>query len=105
MTIRLADIAACEAQLAEISDKLSEASLHRSRNGAPEQGLMLDPEFLEAAKLMLAALTRNGHVLQHDALPVPAEDIDSYLDFDPAFADAARAMLQEFIRRTEATRE
>ena len=50
---------------------------------------------------MLAALSTDRYA---DAEPLTEEEINIYLDFDPAFARVAKNMLREFILRTESVR-
>jgi hypothetical protein len=103
MTIKVSDIAPNEAQLAEISERLSEVSA-----GPPDvaaaQDLTFDPDYLDAAKSMLAALSTDRQPSFVDTEPLTEEEISTYLDFDPAFAEVAKNMLREFILRTEAVR-
>lgn len=103
MTMRVSDIAPNEAQLAEISERLSAASAG-PHQVPPRQDLTLDPDYLGAAKAMLAALLADRHATFVDTEPLTEEEISTYLDFDPAFADVAKNMLREFILRTEAIR-
>jgi hypothetical protein len=100
MTMRVSDIAPVEGQLAEISEQLFQM-LAGPHHAIPEQDLLLDADYLGAAKSMLAALSTDRHA---DAEPLTEEEISTYLDFDPAFARAAKNMLREFILRTESVR-
>jgi hypothetical protein len=103
MTMRVSDIAPVEAQLAEISERLFQMSAG-PHQVTPGQDLLLDPDYLDAAKSMLAALSTGRHATFADAEPLTEEEISTYLDFDPAFARVVKTMLRDFIRRTESVR-
>jgi hypothetical protein len=103
MTMRVCDIAPIEAQLEEISERLLQitAGPHQA---TPGQDLLLDPDYLDAAKSMLAALSSDRQAMFVDAEPLTEEEINTYLDFDPAFIRVAKNILREFILRTEPVR-
>jgi hypothetical protein len=62
--------------------------------------LDLDSSYLEAAKAMLATLTRRVGT-SPNYVPLTKEQIETYLEFDPTFADEARKLLREFIKKQE----
>ena len=43
-------------------------------------------------------------VFYNGAVELPAQQIETHLEFSPDFLDAAKAMLRDFIERTEASR-
>jgi hypothetical protein len=97
MTFRIADIGN-EAQLVELGERLSKAlssAQHRT------DMLNFSPEYLDAAKTMLAELSEEIAVLPSRAIPLIEQQVETFLDFDPVFLDMAKDMLRAFIERTE----
>jgi hypothetical protein len=58
----------------------------------------LDSSYLEAAKAMLESLS-SGVASSNSYVQLTSEQIEAYMEFDPAFAEDARAILKEFIER------
>jgi predicted O-methyltransferase YrrM len=101
MTFKIADIAN-EAQLVELADKLSDAL---SADEPPGRALDLDPNYVEAAKTLLATLSERVSPLPSGTVALTEQQVESFLDFDPVFLDVAKDMLREFIERTEKIRK
>jgi hypothetical protein len=103
--MKIADVAPDEAQLVDISEKLSAAL---ADPGAPHETettlLDLDSSYLEAARTMLANLTQPERSAFDGAVELTEQQIENYLDFSPEFLDTAKAMLRDFIDRTESSR-
>lgn len=97
MTFRIADIGN-EAQLVELGEHLSKAL-----SSAQHRTDMLDfsPEYLDAAKTMLAELSEETAALPSRTIPLIEQQVETFLDFDPVFLDIAKDMLRAFIERTE----
>jgi predicted O-methyltransferase YrrM len=100
MTFKLADIAN-EAQLVEIAEQLSEALSEGELSG---KALDLSPEYVDAAKTLLADLSEQVAPLSSGTVALTEQQVKSFLDFDPEFLDVAKGMLREFIERTEPLR-
>jgi hypothetical protein len=77
MTMRVCDIAPIEAQLEEISERLLQISAG-PHQATPGQDLLLDPDYLDAAKSMLAALSSDRQTAFVDAEPLTEEEINLF---------------------------
>jgi hypothetical protein len=104
MTMKIADVAPDEAQLVEISERLSEALTTDVPTKPATAVLDLDTSYLEAARTMLATLTERPRGAFHGVVALTEQQVKTYLDFDPNFLDVAKKMLREFIDRTESAR-
>jgi hypothetical protein len=97
MTMKLADVAPNEAMLVELAEQLSSAqSPSELRNAI----LDLDSSYLEAARVMLATLSKGTTAIPNH-VSLTSEQIETFLEFDPLFAEEAKAMLREFIEGKE----
>ena len=106
MTMRLADAAPEEAQVAKVSEQLNETLTDVSDLKSPNLVLELDPSYLDAARTVLGALSEpSGSNAFHGSVPQTKEQIEVFLDFDPSFLGLAKQMLREFIERTEHLRD
>jgi hypothetical protein len=97
MTFRIADIGN-EAQLVELGERLSNAI---SAQQPQAERLDLDADFIDAAKIMLAALSEKAAPLSSGTVARTEQQVETFLDFDPEFLAAAKDMLRAFIERTE----
>lgn len=104
MTMKIADAAPEEAQLVEISERLYEAFSTTKGSHTLLPLLDLDSSYLAAARTMLLSLSESIAPSTSGGVPLTRQQIESYLDFDPDFTDAAKDMLKDFIDRTEARR-
>jgi hypothetical protein len=104
MTMKIADIAPDEAQLIELSERLSEAVTASANSEVKVSDLGLDPSYLDAARTALASLSEQVATPTAHELPLTRQQIEGYLDFDPEFLDVAKTMLRDFIDRTEGRR-
>ena len=102
MTFRIADIGN-EAQLVEIGERLSDAL--SSEQETTERLLDIDPDYIDAAKAMLATLSGEVAALPSRAIALTEQQIDTFLDFDPDFLEVAKDMLRGFIGKNEAMAE
>ena len=100
MTFKIADMAH-EAQLFEIAEQLSEAL---SREETESKALDLGPDYVDAAKCLLATLSERVALLPSETVGRTEQQVENFLDFDPEFLDAARDMLRAFIEKTKACR-
>ena len=98
MTFRIADIGN-EAQLVEIGERLSDAL--SSEQEPTELLLDIDPDYIDAAKTMLASLFEEVAALPSRAIGLTEQQMETFLDFDPAFLEIAKDLLREFIGKTE----
>ena len=108
MTMKIADIAPHEAQLVDISERLSAAFSTPEPTNSSANLLDLDSSYLETARGMLATLALSTNVTHDAFLGAPAltkQQMETYLDFDPVFLDAAKTMLLDFIERMERRRK
>jgi hypothetical protein len=105
MTMKIADAAPDEARLVEVSERLSNL-LSATAPPLLEGGttLDLDPSFLEASRELLAKLNEKPRRTFHGGVELTEQQIESYLDFSPAFLELAKTMLKDFIERTEKRR-
>lgn len=97
MTMKLADVAPNEAMLVDLAEQLNRAE---SPDDLKETVLRLDSLYVEAAKAMLETLS-SGAAASNHYVPLTTEQIEAYLEFDPAFVEDAREGLKEFIERKE----
>jgi hypothetical protein len=97
MTMKLADVAPNEAMLVDLAERLSGAE---SPAELKQTVLSLDESYVEAAKAMLETLS-SPIALSNNSVPLTTEQIDCFLEFDPAFAEDAKEVLKEFIERKE----
>jgi hypothetical protein len=97
MTFRIADIGN-EAQLVEIGERLSDV-LSRGQHGVDL--LDLSPDYVDAAKTMLAELSGEVAALPSGTIALAEQQVGSFLDFDPEFLGVAKDVLRAFIERTE----
>jgi hypothetical protein len=97
MTMKLADVAPNEAQLLDLAEQLNRA---QSPDDLKQAVLRLDVSYVEAARAMLETLSSEVATSSH-YVSLTTEQIESYLEFDPAFAQDARDVLKEFIERKE----
>jgi hypothetical protein len=98
MTFRIADLGN-EARLVEIGERLSAAL---SSEQEPTDPLLdIDPDYIDAAKVMLATLSGEVVAQPSRAIPLTEQQIAAYLDFDPDFLEIAKDMLRRFIGKTE----
>jgi hypothetical protein len=95
MTMKIADVAPNEAMLVDLAEQLSRAE---SPDELKRTIFELDSSYLEAAKAMLESLS-SGVASSNSYVQLTSEQIESYMEFDPAFAEVARASLKEFIER------
>jgi hypothetical protein len=100
MTFKLADIAN-EAQLVEIAEQLSAALSGRE---LPGKVLELSPDYVDAAKTLLADLSEQVAPLSSGTVALTEQQVNSFLDFDPEFLEMAKHMLRDFIEKTEPLR-
>src|SRR5687768_17059262 len=100
MTFKIADMAH-EAQLVEIAEQLSEAL---SREETEGKALDLSPDYVDAAKCLLATLSERVALLPSETVDRTEQQVENFLDFDPEFLDTARDMLRAFIEKTKACR-
>jgi hypothetical protein len=100
MTFKIADMAH-EAQLVEIAEQLSEAL-----SGEEILGKVLDlsPDYVDAAKFLLATLSERIALLPSETVARTEQQVETFLDFDPEFLDVAKDMLRAFIEKTKALR-
>jgi hypothetical protein len=98
MTFRIADMGN-EAQLVEIGERLSDAL--SSEQQPTELLLDIDPNYIDAAKTMLATLSGEVAALPSRAIALTEQQIETFLDFDPDFLEIAKDMLRGFIGKTE----
>ena len=102
MTMKVADAAPAEAQMIDISERLSDVL---SSSKLPKRaGLDLDSSYLEAARAVLAALSEQVAPSTSGTVTLTKQQIEAYLDFNPDFLEAAKGMLRDFIDRTETKR-
>ena len=101
MTMKIADFAPEEAQLIDVSERLSELLSTPPQSSAAVPDLGLDPSYVDAASSLLASLSEQVAAPGTRELPLTREQIEGYLDFDPEFMDVARSMLRDFLDRTE----
>jgi hypothetical protein len=97
MTFKIADVGT-EAELIEIGQRLSDAlssAHHRT------ELLDLSPDYVDAAKTMLAELSGEAAALPLGTVALTKQQVESFLDFDPVFLDTAKDMLRAFIEKTE----
>jgi hypothetical protein len=97
MTMKIADVAPNEAMLVDLAEQLSRAD---SPDELKQTVLSLDSSYVEAAKAMLETLSSEV-ATSDNYVPLTTEQIETYLEFDPAFAEDAREVLKEFIKRKE----
>ena len=95
MTMKIADVAPNEFKLVDLAEQLSRAE---SPDELKRTIFELDSSYLEAAKAMLESLS-SGVASSNSYVQLTSEQIESYMEFDPAFAEDARAILKEFIER------
>jgi hypothetical protein len=98
MTFKIADVGP-EAQLVEIGERLSDAL-----SGGQHRAELLDdlsPDYVDAAKTMLAELSGEVAALPSGTFALTEQQVESFLDFDPEFLDVAKNMLRAFIETTE----
>jgi len=97
MAFRIADIGN-EAQLVELGERLSKAL-----SSAQHRTDLLDfsPEYLDAAKTMLAELSGEVASLPLRTISLTEQQVETFLDFDPVFLDIAKDMLRAFIESSE----
>jgi hypothetical protein len=100
MTFKIADMAH-EAQLVEIADQLSEALSGEEPVGKP---LDLSPDYVDAAKFLLATLSERVALLSSETVARTEQQVETFLDFDPEFLDVAKDMLRAFIEKTKTLR-
>jgi len=93
MTMKIADVAPNEAMLVDLAEQLSRAE---SPDELKRTIFELDSSYLEAAKAMLESLS-SGVASSNSYVQLTSEQIEAYMEFDPAFAEDARAILKEFI--------
>lgn len=101
MTMKIADVAPKEAQLIDLSEALSELLSTSAVSATALHDLDLDSSYVEAARTMLASLSEHVAAPSAGELPLTRQQIETYLDFDPAFLDIAKTILRDFIDRTE----
>jgi hypothetical protein len=99
--MKIADVAPEEAQLIDLSELLSELLSTSTVSEAAMPDLDLDSSYLEAARTLLASLSEHVAAPSAGELPLTRQQMESYLDFDPAFLDVAKSILRDFIDRTE----
>jgi hypothetical protein len=97
MTFKIADVGT-EAQLVEIGERLSDAL---SSGQYRAELLDLSPDYVAAAKTMLAELSREVAALPSGTIALTEQQVRSFLDFDPEFLDVAKDVLRAFIEKTE----
>jgi hypothetical protein len=95
VTMKIADVAPNEFKLVDLAEQLSRAE---SPDALKQTILDLDPSYVEAAKEMLESLSSEV-ASSNSYVQLPSEQVEAYLEFDPAFAKDARAILREFIER------
>ncbi|HKG74056.1 MAG TPA: hypothetical protein VKA79_07445 [Aestuariivirgaceae bacterium] len=100
MTFKIADMAH-EAQLVEIAEQLSGALSGEETVG---KALDLGPDYVEAAKCLLATLSERVALLPSETVALTEQQVESFLDFDPEFLDIAKDMLRAFIEKTKTRR-
>jgi predicted O-methyltransferase YrrM len=100
MTFKIADIGN-EAELVEIGQRLSDAL---SSPHCRTTRLDLSPDYVDAAKTMLADLSGEVSALPSGTVALTKQQVETFLDFDPVFLDIAKDMLRAFIEKTEAMR-
>jgi hypothetical protein len=95
VTMKIADVAPNEFMLVDLAKQLSRAE---SPDELKQTILDLDSSYLEAAKAILESLSF-GIASSNSYVQLTSDQIEAYLEFDPAFAEDAKAMLREFIKR------
>ena len=95
MTMKIADVAPNEAMLVDLAEQLSRAE---SSDELKRTIFELGSSYLEAAEAMLESLS-SGVASSNSYVQLTSEQIEAYMEFDPAFAEDARAILKEFIER------
>ena len=95
MTMKIAEVAPNEFMLVDLAEQLSRAE---TLDDLKRTILELDSSYLEAAKTMLETLS-SEIASSTSYVQLTSEQIEAYMEFDPAFAEDARAVLKEFIER------
>jgi hypothetical protein len=102
--MKIADAAPNEARLIEISERLS-SMLANSELPADDRPILdLDPSYLQSARELLVKLSERPRWVSHGGVELTEQQVETHLEFSPAFLDTAKAMLSDFIKRTEARR-
>jgi hypothetical protein len=99
--MKILDAAPGEAQLVELSQRLSKALEGEARTMSTIPSLDLDSSFLEAARAMLAGLSEQPQKAFHGEIALTKQEVEAYLDIDPDFVESAKDMLRDFIEQTE----
>lgn len=94
MTMKISEVAPNEAMLVDLADQVSSAS---STTDLKKAIFDLDSSYLEAARTMVASLS-SGAAASTNYVSLTKEQIETYLEFDPAFAEEAKTILREFMR-------
>lgn len=95
MTMKIADVAPNEFKLVYLAEQLSRAE---SPHELKQKIFELDSSYLEAAKAMLESISSEV-ASSNNYVQLTSEQIETYMEFDPAFAEHARVILKEFIER------
>jgi hypothetical protein len=101
MTMKILDAAPREAQLVELSQKLSKALDGGTQRTPAIPFLDLDSSFLEAARAMLASLSEQPQEAFHGEIALTKQEVETYLDINPDFVESAKDMLRDFIEQTQ----
>jgi transposase len=103
VTLKLVDTAPEEARIVELSERLNRAVSARTEHVSRARHLLdeLDASYLDAAREMLGILSGKISSCTSGGIPLTRQQIETYLDFDPAYLDTAIAMLTDFIARRE----
>ncbi len=101
MTMKIADVAPEEAQIIDVSERLSEVLSTAGKSKVSVPDLDLDPSYVEAARTILASLSERVAAPSAGGIPLTRQQIQTYLDFDPEFIDVAKSMLRDFVDRAD----
>ena len=100
MTMKIADVAPDEAQLIDVSERLSVLLSTSPPATTAVPDLDLDPSYLEAARTILTTLSEQLAMPAAGEFPLTRQQIETHLDFDPEFLEVAKDMLRDFIDRS-----
>lgn len=100
MTMRIADVAPDEAQLIDVSERLSVLLSTSPSAATAVPDLDLDASYLEAARTILTTLSEQLATPAAGEVPLTRQQIETHLDFDPEFLEVAKDMLRDFIDRS-----